>query len=79
MTAVSGCERINFSRRAAQSRQRNHCGRIVAARAAGCWIVAGCLVQTVWNRLTTRAVDYGINDYDVFYFEPIRHGPPRTP
>ena len=34
------------------------------------WIVAGCLVQTVWNGLTRRAVDYGINDYDVFYFDP---------
>jgi hypothetical protein len=34
------------------------------------WLVSGCLVQTVWNRLTGRAVDYGINDYDVFYFDP---------
>ena len=34
------------------------------------WIVSGCLVQTVWNAQTGRAVDYGINDYDVFYFDP---------
>jgi len=34
------------------------------------WIVAGCLVQTVWNALTHRPLDYGINDYDVFYFDP---------
>jgi hypothetical protein len=34
------------------------------------WLVSGCLVQTVWNVLTSRAVDYGINDYDVFYFDP---------
>ena len=34
------------------------------------WIVSGCLVQTAWNRLTGRAVDYGIADYDVFYFDP---------
>jgi hypothetical protein len=34
------------------------------------WIVSGCLVQTVWNAQTSRAVDYGINDYDVFYFDP---------
>jgi hypothetical protein len=34
------------------------------------WIVSGCLVQTVWNVLTQRAVDYGIEDYDVFYFDP---------
>ena len=34
------------------------------------WIVSGCLVQTVWNALTNRAIDYGINDYDIFYFDP---------
>lgn len=34
------------------------------------WLVSGCLVQTAWNLLTNRAVDYGINDYDVFYFDP---------
>jgi hypothetical protein len=34
------------------------------------WIVSGCLVQTVWNALTHRALDYGIADYDVFYFDP---------
>ncbi len=34
------------------------------------WLVSGCLVQTVWNALTGRDVDYGINDYDVFYFDP---------
>ncbi|TWB06657.1 nucleotidyltransferase family protein [Bradyrhizobium stylosanthis] len=33
------------------------------------WLVAGCLVQTVWNVLTDRAVDHGIADYDVFYFD----------
>jgi hypothetical protein len=33
------------------------------------WIVSGCLVQTAWNVLTARAVDYGISDYDVFYFD----------
>jgi uncharacterized protein len=34
------------------------------------WIVSGCLVQTVWNVLTQRAIDYGIDDYDIFYFDP---------
>ena len=34
------------------------------------WLVSGCLVQTVRNVLTGRAVDYGIADYDVFYFDP---------
>ena len=32
------------------------------------WIVSGCLVQSVWNALTGRPIDYGIADYDVFYF-----------
>lgn len=34
------------------------------------WLVAGCLAQTVWNVLTKRAIDHGISDYDVFYFDP---------
>ena len=34
------------------------------------WLVSGCLVQSVWNLLTGRAAGYGINDYDVFYFDP---------
>lgn len=34
------------------------------------WLVSGCLVQTVWNVRTGRAVDHGIADYDVFYFDP---------
>ena len=31
---------------------------------------SGALFQTVWNVLTHRAPDYGIKDYDVFYFDP---------
>jgi uncharacterized protein len=34
------------------------------------WIVAGCLAQTIWNLRTGRLIDYGIDDYDVFYFDP---------
>jgi len=54
---------------------RNPANRIIAEKLfelalPDCWIVSGCLVQTVWNVLTGRAVDYGINDYDVFYFDP---------
>jgi hypothetical protein len=33
------------------------------------WLVSGCLVQSIWNALTNRPVGYGINDYDVFYFD----------
>ncbi|WP_431015788.1 nucleotidyltransferase family protein [Bradyrhizobium pachyrhizi] len=34
------------------------------------WLVAGCLVQTVWNALTGRPPDHGISDHDIFYFDP---------
>jgi hypothetical protein len=43
------------------------------------WLVSGCLVQTVWNLLTGRAVGYGISDYDVFYFDPESRGTPKIP
>jgi uncharacterized protein len=32
-------------------------------------LVAGCLYQTVWNVLTTRPRGWGIQDYDVVYFD----------
>ena len=35
------------------------------------WIVAGCLVQTVWNVLTDRAVDYGIGVWVPARAEPV--------
>jgi hypothetical protein len=31
-------------------------------------LVSGAIYQTVWNALTGRAPDYGIKDYDLFYF-----------
>jgi hypothetical protein len=53
---------------------RNPANEIIAAKLLelalpDTWLVSGCLVQTVWNVLTGRAVDYGIGDYDVFYFD----------
>jgi hypothetical protein len=33
------------------------------------WLVSGSVIQTVWNVLTGRAPDYGIKDYDIFYFD----------
>ncbi len=34
------------------------------------WRVAsGAIYQTVWNALTGRDPDYGIRDYDLFYFD----------
>src|SRR5258708_39792473 len=53
---------------------RNPVNEIIAAKLfelalPDAWLVSGCLVQTVWNVLTGRAVGYGIHDYDVFYFD----------
>jgi hypothetical protein len=32
-------------------------------------IVSGAVYQTVWNSLTGRDFDYGIKDYDLFYYD----------
>ena len=32
-------------------------------------VVSGAVYQTVWNALTGREPDYGIKDYDLFYFD----------
>ena len=32
-------------------------------------IVSGAVYQTVWNGVTGRDPDYGIKDYDLFYFD----------
>jgi hypothetical protein len=34
-----------------------------------CWLVAGCLFQTVWNVGAGRPPTEHIRDYDVFYFD----------
>ena len=34
-----------------------------------CYLTAGCLFQTVWNQLSSRSPEWGIKDYDVFYFD----------
>ena len=34
------------------------------------WVVSGALFQTVWNSMTGRPPQYGIKDYDIFYFDP---------
>lgn len=43
--------------------------RLPRLQVPDCWLVSGALFQTVWNCLTNRPVDYGIRDYDVFYFD----------
>ena len=35
-----------------------------------CWIVAGCLAQTVWNHRFGRPPAAGISDIDLVYFDP---------
>lgn len=44
--------------------------RLPALDLADAWLVSGSLFQTVWNVRTGRAPDYGIKDYDIFYFDP---------
>lgn len=44
--------------------------RFLALGLADAWLVSGSLFQTVWNVRTGRAPDYGIKDYDIFYFDP---------
>lgn len=35
-----------------------------------CMLTAGCLFQAVWNHQAGRALDWGVKDYDVIYFDP---------
>lgn len=34
-----------------------------------CFLVAGSLYQAVWNQRAGHAPDWGIKDYDIFYFD----------
>lgn len=34
------------------------------------WLVSGALFQTVWNALGGHLRGHGIDDYDLFYFDP---------
>ncbi len=34
------------------------------------WIVSGAIYQQVWNHLTGRPDMHGVNDIDLFYFDP---------
>lgn len=42
---------------------------LLASGLTDAWLVGGCLFQTVWNVLTGRDPEFGIKDYDVFYFD----------
>ncbi|HUB85007.1 MAG TPA: nucleotidyltransferase family protein [Rhizomicrobium sp.] len=43
--------------------------RIPELQLPDAWLVSGALFQTVWNTRTKRAPDFGIRDYDIFYFD----------
>ena len=43
--------------------------RLAAIGLRECYLTAGCLFQTVWNQASGRAPDWGIKDYDIFYFD----------
>ena len=43
--------------------------RLPALGLPDCWLVAGCLFETVWNFQTGRPPTENIDDYDVFYFD----------
>ena len=43
--------------------------RLPAIGLPDCWLVAGCLFQTVWNAIAGRPLADGIKDYDIFYFD----------
>lgn len=34
-----------------------------------CFLTAGCLFQATWNRISGHPTNWGIKDYDVFYFD----------
>lgn len=44
--------------------------RLPAQALPDAWLVSGALFQTVWNVRTGRPAEYGIKDYDIFYFDP---------
>lgn len=34
-----------------------------------CMLTAGCLFQAVWNQRSSRPAAWGVNDYNIFYFD----------
>ena len=36
---------------------------------ADSWLVSGAIYCNVWNHLTGRPADYGVKDYDIFYWD----------
>ncbi len=44
--------------------------RLPALGLNDCWLVAGCLFETIWNLMSENPPTEHIRDYDVFYFDP---------
>ncbi len=44
--------------------------RLPSLGLAQCLLTAGCLFQAVWNHQAQRTAEWGVKDYDVFYFDP---------
>ena len=34
-----------------------------------CHLTAGCVLQATWNQISGRSAEWGVKDYDVFYFD----------
>lgn len=43
--------------------------RLPDLRLPQCYLTAGCLFQPVWNHRSGNPPDWGISDFDVFYFD----------
>jgi len=35
-----------------------------------CYVAGGAVFQSVWNRLHGFKIDYGLNDFDIVYYDP---------
>ncbi len=44
-------------------------GRLPRLGLRDCYLTAGCLFQTVWNHMSGHTPEWGIKDYDIFYFD----------
>ena len=44
-------------------------GRLATMGLGQCHLTAGCLFQTIWNQRSGRVPEWGIKDYDIFYFD----------
>jgi uncharacterized protein len=43
--------------------------RLPALGLPQCYLTAGCLFQSVWNLASNQSPEWGIKDYDIFYFD----------